>query len=237
MSSQLTTRLADGRTLRVRVIRHPRYRRIRLSIRTDGSVQLSAPRSARAALLSGFLKQQEPWLRRHVPSGAIEPSLPSVLKLRALNEDWRVQYTSQAAGQSTAERILSVSAPERSTALAGLQGWLRERAGQELGPWLQELSEATGLPYAKLTIRGQRSRWGSYSPTGNVSLNFRLLFLPPELVSYVLIHELCHARHLNHSAAYWAEVARHEPRVNELRKRMRTAAAFVPDWLSLSGRR
>ena len=66
MSGQLETTLSDGRSVKVRVICHPRYRTVRLSIRADGTVQLSAPKRTRAALLSGFVRDNEPWLRQHL---------------------------------------------------------------------------------------------------------------------------------------------------------------------------
>src|SRR5690625_6276203 len=72
---------------------------------------------------------------------------------------------------------------------------------------------------------GQLLRCGGREPQPE------LLFLPPAMVRYVLVHELCHSLHLNHSAEFWNEVARHEPRLGELKAAMRDAARYVPDWL------
>ncbi len=78
--------------------------------------------------------------------------------------------------------------------------WLTQRAKENLIPWLKRVSDETELPYSSVSIRQQQTRWGSCSSRGSISLNARLLFLPPELVTYVLVHELCHTRYLNHSA-------------------------------------
>ena len=86
-----------------------------------------------------------------------------------------------------------------------------------------------------MSIRGQRSRWGSCSATGDISLNYQLLFLPPHLLRHVLVHELCHTVELNHSPRFWRTVARFEPDLAALREEMRRSWSHVPGWLLASG--
>ena len=80
---------------------------------------------------------------------------------------------------------------------------LRERAVKELPPQLLGLAERHGLPVSRVSIRNQRSRWGSCSPRGHIALNFRLLLMPPDVREYILIHELMHLRQPNHSIRFW----------------------------------
>jgi len=80
---------------------------------------------------------------------------------------------------------------------------LRARAVRELPPQLLALAAALGLRVARVTIRDQRSRWGSCSPKGHIALNFRLLLMPSEVREYVLIHELMHLKQANHSRRFW----------------------------------
>jgi hypothetical protein len=80
---------------------------------------------------------------------------------------------------------------------------LRARAAKELPPQLLALAAAHGLTIARVTIRDQRSRWGSCSPNGHIALNFRLLLMPAEVREYVLIHELMHLKQANHSRRFW----------------------------------
>ena len=80
---------------------------------------------------------------------------------------------------------------------------LRARAANELPPQLLALAAAQGLTVRRVTIRDQRSRWGSCSPKGHIALNFRLLLMPPDVREYILIHELMHLKQANHSRRFW----------------------------------
>jgi predicted metal-dependent hydrolase len=111
-----------------------------------------------------------------------------------------------------------------------LRRWL-VRAGQaHLVPRLAELSQASGLSFAGTTVRLARSRWGSCSRTGVIALNARLLLLASPLVDYVLVHELCHTRELNHSPAFWILVAQHCPEYRRHRIALRAAGKHLPAW-------
>ena len=88
---------------------------------------------------------------------------------------------------------------------------LKKRAEAELLPRLRIWAEKAGVTYNRVTIRSQKTRWGSCSARGNLSLNCLLMLCPGEAADYVMVHELCHRREMNHSARFWAEVARVMP--------------------------
>jgi hypothetical protein len=98
---------------------------------------------------------------------------------------------------------------------------LRARAARELPPQLLALAAALGLTVGRVTIRDQRSRWGSCSPKGHIALNFRLLLMPPEVREYVLIHELMHVKQANHSRAFWRLVEAACPRFRDAERWLR----------------
>ncbi len=100
-------------------------------------------------------------------------------------------------------------------------------------PSLERCSSETGLNYARVQVRGQRTRWGSYSSTGTLSINYCLMFLDPELVKYLFVHELCHSRHMNHSARYWRLVERYMPGCRQLDRALSEAWKDVPGWVLL----
>ncbi len=79
-----------------------------------------------------------------------------------------------------------------------------------------------GVIYNKVFIKNSRTRWGSCSEKGNLNFNYRIALLPEPLADYVVVHELCHLLHFNHSPAFWAEVARQVPGWRQLRRQLRT---------------
>lgn len=85
-----------------------------------------------------------------------------------------------------------------------------------------------GITYGRITIRNQKTRWGSCSAKGNLNFNYQLYYLPEEFLDYVVVHELAHRRHMNHSAAFWEEVGRYYPNYKECRKRLKEITIVSP---------
>lgn len=97
----------------------------------------------------------------------------------------------------------------------------KKTASKILIPRLAELARAHGFQYCKVSLRSQKTRWGSCSPTNNISLNIRLAALPQELMDYVLLHELAHTKIKNHSKKFWALLDKQIPNVKQLNKQLR----------------
>ena len=95
------------------------------------------------------------------------------------------------------------------------------RAKIELPARLLEVAEGFGLRVAKISVRNQKWRWGSCSPSGHICLNWRLVTLPNAVRDYVLVHELMHLRRMDHSPKFWALVERACPDYRELRAALR----------------
>ncbi len=96
------------------------------------------------------------------------------------------------------------------------------------------LAEEHDMIYRRVQIRGQRTRWGSCSSTGTISLNYKLLFLSPGLVDYVLVHELAHTRHMDHSPAFWRQLQSMRADARQQDDQLRLAGRDVPPWLELA---
>jgi predicted metal-dependent hydrolase len=111
--------------------------------------------------------------------------------------------------------------------------WLKKQAKVILGNWLRDLSVQYHLPFQKLSIRAQKTVWGSCTACKNIQLNYKILFLPAQLARYILIHELCHTVHMNHSRAFWALVACYVPQYRECIKQLKQADHHMPRWISL----
>jgi predicted metal-dependent hydrolase len=222
----------------VEVRRSPRARHTRLKIHAHGRLELVVPAAFDERSLPAVLAQHEPWVVRTLerlglqPGGTAVPA-PRRLALAALGEEWGLEYLAADQGRyGCRERgagVLRLSGGSHWR--PALKRWLARKGHSHLLPWLAQVSREVGLPYSGASIRGQRSRWGSCSAARRINLNYALLFLSPELVRYLFIHELCHTRHMNHSPAYWRLVARLEPDYRALDRALRRATGQLPAWL------
>ena len=181
-------------------------------------------------------------LRESVPE-ALRVWPPRSLELPALGRRVVLGFEPDGNGRRGRARVLASSvgaetvlalpcAPQaREAGVRALRAWLAREARTALGARLETLARRHGLGYARLAVRGQRTRWGSCSSSGTISLNWKLVFLPPGLVDYVLLHELAHTRHLDHSNAFWALLERLCPDARALDAELRGAGSRVPPWL------
>ncbi len=224
-----------------------RARRVLLRVAPGKDLEVVVPVGFDVREVPGILRRHGEWIARHLQRSASVPSmdasslpLPEVLDLRAIGLRARVSYltgSDESLSLSSSDpRHIEVRGDlkERMRCLRMIRGWVKIQAARHLPGLLAGLSAETGLRYKKVQIRGQKRRWGSFSARGTISLNWKLLFLNPDLVRYLLIHELCHSVHLDHSASFWELVGRHEPDFRALDSRLRKARDFVPFWADLS---
>jgi predicted metal-dependent hydrolase len=221
-------------------VRHSRRaRRVAVRICAGGRVELVVPRGVSERRAWAFLESRAEWVRHHVARRrALAPQAtefpPRVLDLPLLGESWRLF---QAGGSGRARIVAAAGVLELrgSGDAAGwrrcLLQWLKRRALAALAPRLAEQAQRHGFHYAALRIGNQRTRWGSCSSRGLISLNLALLFQPEAVVRYLLCHELAHTRHMDHSARFWDCVAACEPGWRELDAALTGGWRHVPAWI------
>lgn len=163
-----------------------------------------------------------------------EALLPIVVCLPALGVELPVSADATAASRCSAREVDGalriVGADDAARSLEALRRWLDGVARKELTARLDELSRSTGIPYSRVRITRARTRWGSCSSKGTVSLSRNLLFLPPELVDAVIFHELAHVRIMDHSPRFWALLSSMDPDAMKHRITLRSAGDRVPAW-------
>ena len=221
-----------------------RARRLSIKVFPRGKVEVVVPRRTRAKDVQSFVEEHRDWIAKSRESFArvLPPEpfvLPNAVALPAIDEDYRVKYERRGDADSVRYRskggavVLSGRTGEDQLCVAALKRWLASVAKREFGPRLKRLSVLTDNPYRSMHVRGQRTCWGSHSSNGTISINYCLLFLAPELLRYLMIHELCHSRHMNHSRRFWQRVQRYEPDYRRLDKELGESWKSIPVWLGV----
>ncbi len=223
----------------------PRARHVRLKVSAIEGVVVITPRGFDPYRIPEILTRHKDWLHKHISRlndqriqqpRAPESTLPESIRLEAISECWAVEYADKPSPHvSVNERagdllLLKGNVQSEAACRAALRRWLTRKAYRHLEPWLRQLSEQTGMPFRRLTIRGQRTRWGSCSRQKTININYKLLFLPPHLVRHVFLHELCHTRVMNHSPEYWHLLAEFEPAHKSHRRELHETGKRIPPW-------
>jgi predicted metal-dependent hydrolase len=198
--------------LAVRLERRPRARRYLLRLQPDGTARLVIPRRGNRAEALRFLERQEAWLLERVAQWR---------RREAARGDWadgrrflfrgeevvlRVEHSSEGGIRLRfADQLLPV--PDGTDYRAAVHACLRRLAASQLPTRTGELAREHGIVVRRVTVRAQKTRWGSCSAHGTISLNWRLIQAPVLVRDYLIVHELMHRREMNHSARYWKLVA------------------------------
>jgi predicted metal-dependent hydrolase len=227
---------SPGYTLR----RSPRARHVRLHITPTEGLVVVVPLRFDATRLPELLDSKRRWIDEKLATIErleVDISPPATIELKATGKTWPVDYRPTSSANVSAREngcalVLSGAIVDPAKCRAAIKRWLSRQAKGELVPWLERLSDACDLPFRKVTVRGQKTRWGSCSSTQSISINYQLMLIDPELVNCVLIHELCHTRHLNHGPAFWQLVAEFEPEHGPLHQRLRREWSRMPGWLA-----
>jgi len=210
------------------VRRAPRAKRVRVAVEADGSVVVLLPPRATDREAAAAVRELRPWIERRMVEAAartrrmarapgVVPFLGAELHLVSEEGRTRVHRRGDAllVGQDGARHAEAI------------ERWYRRAARAEIGPRLDAAVAALGCSYAALTIRNQRTRWGSCSATGAMSFNWRLLLATEEVLDYVVWHEACHLVHLDHSPRFWALLAEHRPGYREPQRWLRANGAAL----------
>lgn len=224
------------------ILRHSRRaRRVAVRIDAGGRVELVVPRGVSEARALSFLASRADWVTHHLQRrrAAAKPEQafpPAHIDLPALGERWRV-FLAGGSGRlrliERAEALLEVRGQvDRSCLQRLLQRWLTARAQAMLTIRVTEEANRHGFSFRSVRVRRQRTRWGSCSAKGAISLNLCLLFQSPTVLRYLLCHELSHTEHMNHSARFWRRVEQCEPQYRALdAELLRTGWSRVPQWV------
>lgn len=197
-------------------VRSRRARSYRLTLRKDGVAAVTIPARGTEAEARAFAEQHRDWLQRARARHARRPR-PAAVWTLGTAVLWRGELTEiRAAADGERPRVCLAADVFAVPALAGdlrapLEAQFARRAKIELPARTWELAAEKGAGVKQVTVRNQRSRWGSCSAGGTISLNWRLVQAPESVRDYIICHELAHLRQMNHSARFWAQVEAYFP--------------------------
>ncbi len=194
-------------------------RRLKLSIQHH-QIFLTTPPHVSEQKIQAFLKESEQWLHQTwhkvcATSSVVTPLEGEIIRLPLLNQSFEIVISDKNNSYDANKLIVNklmvshlnsqlIVAAEHSGQL--LKQWLRDQAAIALPKRLSELAAQHGFNYLSCTVRHAKTRWGSCSAKGSINLNAGLILMPVQLLDYVILHELCHTRQLNHSALFWKEM-------------------------------
>ncbi|MHB1513518.1 MAG: M48 family metallopeptidase [Acidiferrobacter sp.] len=212
------------------LVRSRKRRTLCLQINPAGAMRLLVPASTRQADIEAFLKAKAPWIERtlkrlnEAPRASV---FADGLGLQHLDESLRLRLHYRP-GMPEVRRdgeLLQVAAPDEKQARGALEFWYREAARHHALARIIHYAPLVGRAPKRIRIAGQKTRWGSCSPRGTISLNWRLMLVPADLFDYVIAHELCHLIAPHHKAPFWRELGRVMPDYEGRRLRLREIGA------------
>ncbi len=228
--------VARGRRIPLTVVRSPKARRYLLRLRPDGTARLTIPKRGSVAEGRRFVERHTEWLARQLEKLEAQP---------VKSKDWQigteiyfrgelVKIEAAFIDESGMARSIkfgpeTVKVPPTNVDLRpNIEKHLWKLAARELPRRAMEFAAQHQLRVVRVTVRNQKSRWGSCSRRGTISLNWRLIQTPPFVADYVILHELMHLRQMNHSARFWNEVARVCPEYKTALKWLKQHAIMEP---------
>lgn len=214
----------------IKVIRS-RRRTVSLEINREGELTVRAPYGLGRGAIDDIVNRHEPWIRkrRQEAQRRLELSRPKEFRdgerFLWLGTEYPLEIVERNRPPLTFNgEKFELAAPFLASARQVFESWFKQQARSYLTSRLAAISRQTGFKYKKLRLSSAATRWGSCSTGGTISLVWRLMMAPPEIIDYLIIHELAHTKEKNHSRSFW-----------------RLVAAFVPDykarrrWLQVNG--
>lgn len=201
-----------GRSLTLKIKRNDRARRLSLKVdHHEDAVVITLPHGVAEAAGLAFLEKNRGWLESHVDAMPERIAFADGVEIPLRGEAHRIVHCPEARnGVWLDDGIINVSGaiehlPRR------LCDFLKKEARRDITPLVREKAAAVSRVPSRISIRDQRTRWGSCSASGDLSFNWRLILAPPGIMDYLVAHEVAHMVELNHSSRFWAVVAQLTP--------------------------
>lgn len=210
--------------LPIKVKRLRSARNLRLRVLENGQIVVTAPLRLPDRYIEKFLEEHADWITDK-QSAAVKKQVAltderSVLFFRGTELPFRISISAKKPGVKVEGGQIVVTAPSEDHQIVRtiLEKWYREEAEKRFKERVPLLADLVGRDVIRVTIRSQRTRWGSCSSHNTISLNWRLIMAPDIVSDYVIYHELAHLTHMNHSKRFWDLVEQYDPNYKDAEK-------------------
>ena len=225
------------------ITKHPRAKHVKIKASVHKGLEFVVPMRFSVKHIPELLETHKAWILKKLAviqdklTSIEQQTLPDIITLNALNETWKVFYIPSDSQKIKLhlrpqhELILLGNIDDKAACQKALLKWIKKKAHAALALRLKTLSIGTDLPYNDHMTRTHRARWGSCSHDKNISLNFKLIFLPTALADHVIVHELCHTIHMDHSSDFWDLVTRFDPQCKTHKAALKQGDTWIPAWV------
>ena len=222
--------------------RSSRAKRLSMQLKRT-CIEVVVPRRVSMLEAERFVRCSESWLSDHRAAISTvnhsDAMPPTSIALRALDQIWQCRleiseladYLILSHESLLPCRICLGKKYQQALIVQYITDWLYQVASSFFPTWVQSLATEHEFRYGQLNIRNQKTRWGSCNHLGDISLNLKLLFFAPSVAQYVMVHELCHTVHADHSAKFWRLVGDCMPNYKQQMRELRQEHALIPGWL------
>ena len=231
----MKTLFINQREIPITVRKSAKARNLRIKIYSeDGKVELIVPRFAMKFDINRFLKKQAPWITKNlikIEENILKRPMPKYengdtfyyfgepVILIVRSSEKKRPLVRIRKDKMIINLFHTISKVERKKIIKkSIEEFYKKKASEAIHDRLEHFSEYYGFKYNRVTFRNQKTRWGSCSSTKNLNFNWRLIMAPIEVIDYVVIHEMCHLKQMNHSSKFWNLVAEQVPNYKELKK-------------------
>lgn len=200
-----------------------------IEIDRGGNLIVRAPRRLDQATIEGFLESRAKWIeekRRLVlerRAAVVAENQDDLQNVWFLGKQYRLRRQDALRVDFTEDEMVM----PRSWQTAHLRAWLKAACQLEIQRRVPLMAPLMQLRPTGMHVTEAKTRWGSCSSKNSLNFSWRLIFCPPEVISYVVIHELCHIKHKDHSAAFWAMVAQYDPKYESRKAWLQSYAALM----------
>lgn len=226
----------DGQKISYRIVQSKRARRMRITVAASG-VTVTLPAGVKVVEAERMLQQNSHWLlaqlermsKRKPPANSLPEDVILLrgkpVRIEVVEEPNRISR--MHITEQREKLVARIPAGSGKNPRSLVEPWMRQQARSEIEEIVRQQAARMNLKYKSVSIRDQRTRWGSCSSKGTLSFNWRLIMAPREVLEYVVIHELAHIRQPNHSSAFWHVVETYAPNYKLLRQWLRKNAASL----------